>query len=39
MSPTEPTGEGAAIPLVYGTVRLTAPPVVSAGLLVEVMQP
>lgn len=39
MSPTEPTGEGAAIPLVYGTVRLTAPPVVSAGLSVEVMQP
>lgn len=39
MSPGEPTGEGAAIPLVYGTVRLAAPPVVSAGLSVEVMHP
>lgn len=39
VSPSAPTGEGAAIPLVYGTVRLTAPPVVSAGLSVEVMQP
>lgn len=39
VSPAEPTGEGAAIPLVYGTVRVTAPPVVSAGLSVEVLQP
>ena len=39
VSASAPTGEGAAIPLVYGTVRLTAPPVVSAGLSVEVMQP
>lgn len=38
-APAEPTGEGAAIPLVYGTVRLTAPPVVSAGLSVQVMRP
>jgi len=39
VAPDEPTGEGAAIPLVYGTVRLSAPPVVSAGLTVAVMQP
>ena len=39
VSPTESTGEGAAIPLVYGTVRVTAPPVVSAGLSIEVIKP
>jgi len=39
IAPQTPTGEGAAIPLVYGTARLEAPPVVSAGLTVKVMRP
>jgi len=39
IAPDAPTGEGTAIPLVYGTVRVTAPPVVSAGLSVEVIRP
>jgi len=39
VAPQAPTGEGAAIPLVYGTARLEAPPVVSAGLTVKVMRP
>ena len=39
VAPQTPTGEGAAIPLVYGTARLEAPPVVSAGLTVKVMRP
>lgn len=39
VAPSEPTGEGAAIPLVYGTVRMTAPPIVSAGLSVQAMRP
>lgn len=39
VTPQAPTGEGAAIPLVYGTARLEAPPVVSAGLTVKVMRP
>lgn len=30
-----PVGEGAPIPLVYGKVRITAPPIVSAGLRVQ----
>jgi len=37
--PQAPAGEGAAIPLVYGTARVEAPPVVSAGLTVKVMRP
>ena len=39
VAPSAPTGEGAAIPLVYGTVRMTAPPIVSAGLSVQAMRP
>jgi predicted phage tail protein len=39
VAPQTPTGEGAAIPLVYGTARVEAPPVVSAGLSVKAMQP
>lgn len=39
VTPPAPKGEGAAIPLVYGTVRVEAPPVVSAGLTVKVMRP
>ena len=38
-APSAPTGEGAAIPLVYGTVRVTTPPIVSAGLSVQAMRP
>ena len=37
--PSTPTGEGAAIPLVYGRVRMTAPPIVSAGLSVQAVRP
>lgn len=39
VAPQTPTGEGAAIPLVYGTARVESPPVVSAGLTVQVMRP
>ena len=39
VSPPPPHGEGAAIPLAYGTVRIISPPVVSAGLSVKVMAP
>ena len=39
VAPPVPSGEGAAIPLAYGTVRVVAPPVVSAGLSVQVMAP
>ena len=39
VTPPPPNGEGTAIPLAYGTVRIVAPPVVSAGLSVQVMAP
>ena len=39
VAPPAPNGEGAAIPLAYGSVRIVAPPVVSAGLSVQVMAP
>lgn len=39
IAPQAPTGEGAAIPLVYGTARVDSPPVLSAGLTVKVMRP
>jgi predicted phage tail protein len=39
ISGPQPTGEGAAVPLVYGRARVEAPPIISAGVTVRTMVP
>jgi len=39
ISALPPVGEGAAVPMVYGTVQMDSPPVISAGLSVRTMRP